>query len=100
MYVGVGPPPPPARQVGQPQPKAPSRHGDQGGGGGGVGQMGFRATPPPPAEQFSSRPVLGAVGCPICALVPHRWHVCVCVFVVGAVLSRFTATINLWFLLS
>ena len=26
-------PPPPARQVGQPQPKPPSRHGDQGGGG-------------------------------------------------------------------
>ena len=33
MYVGVGPPPL-ARQVGQPQPKPPSRHGDQGGGGG------------------------------------------------------------------
>ena len=28
-------PPPQARQVGQPQPKPPSRHGDQGGGGGG-----------------------------------------------------------------
>ena len=47
MYVGVGPPPPRARQVGQPQPKPPSRHGDQGGGGGGVGQMGLRAIPPP-----------------------------------------------------
>ena len=39
-------PPPPARQVGQPKPKPPSRHGDQGGAGG-VGQMGFRAIPPP-----------------------------------------------------
>ena len=61
MYVGVGPPPPPpARQEGQPQPKPPSRHGDQGGGGGGVGQMGFRAIPPP-AKQSSSRLVIGQI---------------------------------------
>ena len=54
--LGSDPPPPPARQVGQPQPTPPSRHGDQGGGGGGVGEMGFRSIPPP-AKQFSSRPV-------------------------------------------
>ena len=45
-------PPPPARQVGQPQPKPPSRHGRPRRGRG--GQMGFRAIPPP-AKQFSSR---------------------------------------------
>ena len=60
MYVGVGPPPPPpARQVGQPQPKPPSRHGDQGGGGGGWANG--LPCHPPPAKQFSSRPV-GASG--------------------------------------
>ena len=54
MYVGVGPPPPPARQVGQPQPKPPSRHGDQGGGG--AGWANGLPCHPPPAKQFSSRP--------------------------------------------
>ena len=55
MFVGVGPPPPPARQVGQPQPKPPSQHGDQGGEGG----RWANGLPchPPPAKQFSSRPV-------------------------------------------
>ena len=46
MYVGVGTPPPPARQVGQRQPKPPSRHGDQGGGGGGWAN-GLPCHPPP-----------------------------------------------------
>ena len=53
------PPPPPARQVGQPQPKPPSRHGDQGGGGGGVGQMGFRAIPPPQSKFLPALPRKG-----------------------------------------
>ena len=48
-------PPPPARQEGQPQPKPPSRHGDQAGGGGGWAN-GLPCHPPPPAKQFSSRP--------------------------------------------
>ena len=43
----------PARQVGQPQPKPPSRHGDQGGGGGGWANG--LTCHPPPAKQFSSR---------------------------------------------
>ena len=42
-------PPPPARQVGQPQPKPPSRHGDQGGGGGGWAN-GLPCHPPPPPQ--------------------------------------------------
>ena len=45
MHVGVGPPPP-ARQVGQRQPKPPSRHGDQGGGGGDWAN-GLPCHPPP-----------------------------------------------------
>ena len=52
---GRPPPPPLARQVAQPQPKPPSRHGDQGGGGGGwANGLPYH---PPPAKQFSSRPV-------------------------------------------
>ena len=57
-HVCWGRPPPlplPARQVGQPQPKPPSRHGDQGGEGGGLAN-GLPCHPPPPAKQFSSRP--------------------------------------------
>ena len=50
---GRPPPPPAAQQVGQPRPKSPSRHDDQGGGG--VGQMGFRAIHPPKAIFFPSR---------------------------------------------
>ena len=56
------PPPPPARQVGQPQSKPPSRHGDQGGGGG-VGQMGFRAIPPPPQSNFLPALIGPGMGC-------------------------------------
>ena len=63
-------PPALARQVGQPQPKPPSRHGDQGGGGGGWAN-GLPCHPPPPAKQFSSRPVAST----LCVCV---W-VCVCV---------------------
>ena len=48
-------PPPPARQVGHPRPELPPPVTAAKEGGGGVGKMGFRVTPPPPAEQFSSR---------------------------------------------
>ena len=46
------PPPPTARQVGQPQPKPPSRHGDQGGGGGGLGKWASVPSPPRKAIFF------------------------------------------------
>ena len=44
-------PPPPAQQVGLPQPKPPSRHGDQGGEGGGWAN-GLPCHPPPPQSNF------------------------------------------------
>ena len=52
--LGSDPPPlPPARQVGQPQPKPPSRHGDQGGGGGGwANEPPCHPPPPPPQSNF------------------------------------------------
>ena len=56
--LGSPPPPPPARQEGHSQPKPPSWHGNQGGGGGGLGKWASVPIPPPPAKQFSSRPML------------------------------------------
>ena len=58
---GRTPPPPLSRQVGQRQPKPPSRHGDQGGGGG-VWANGLPCHPPP-AKQFSSRAPRNAPAC-------------------------------------
>ena len=54
MYVGVRPPPPRDGRKGSPSPNPPPGTATKEGEGG-VGQMGFRAKPPP-AEQFSSRP--------------------------------------------
>ena len=55
--------------------------------GGGVGKMGFRAIPPPPANQFSSRPdtpvAWSRQGC-LCVSV----RVCVYVFTKGAITER------------
>ena len=53
MYVGVGPPPPRHGRKGSPSPNSPPGTATKEGKGG-VGQMGFRAIPPP-AKQFSSR---------------------------------------------
>ena len=55
--LGSGPPPPRHGRLGSPSPNPPPGTATKEGEGG-VGQMGFRAIPPP-AKQFSSRPTFG-----------------------------------------
>ena len=64
-------PPPQARQVGQPQPKPLSRHGDQGGGGGGWANGSPCHPPPRKAIFFPPNQNRGERGAfPLCSRVP------------------------------